>query len=140
MTTFTMPTSSTPLATSSGTMGNMYMPFRTSQPSEWLMYESLASLPFPVYEPFRYSDANANTNKLSTNKGPQGSSSTTRPWFFTGPDSSWMPFPNIGKPGNNRSTETQNAYSMPPPPPPPSSYSAELATKKRIRKSKKSST
>ena len=122
----TMPTSSTPLATSSGTMGNMYMPFRTSQPSEWLMYESLASLPFPMFDPFRYAEMNA--NKSSANKGPPPVSN--RPWFFTGPEASWMPFSGHGRPGE-KGREYQNAHSM------PSSYAPESVTKKRVRKSSK---
>jgi hypothetical protein len=118
---------------------NLFPPFRSQQPtSEWLMYESLASLPFPVYDTFRYGDANVTANKSTINKAPQGPPpAATRPWFFSGPDTSWMPFSNIGKAGNNRVVETQNAYAMPPPPPSPS-YTSDFAQKKRIRKTKRS--
>lgn len=94
---FKLPAPMVPPIASSGAVGNMYMPqYRTGQPSEWLLYESLAGLPFPMYDPFYYGDFSA--NKSSSSKG---SHMPARPWFFSGPEASWSPRSMSGEKGRD---------------------------------------
>ncbi|KAI5059107.1 hypothetical protein GOP47_0025426 [Adiantum capillus-veneris] len=119
-----------PPIASPGMLGNVFMPpFRTGQPSEWLVYESMASLPFPMFDPFYYKDFNS--SKSSSGKG---SHAPTRPWFFTGPEASWNPFmdrSSLGKSGD-KSRDYQSYFSMP-------SYPSEVGSKQSggVKKSTK---
>lgn len=123
-----LPPPMVPSIASSGLVGNMYMPpYRTGQPSEWLVYESLASLPFPMFDPFYYADFGA--NKSSSSKG---SHMPTRPWFFSGPEASWSPFMDRSKSGE-KGRDYHSYFSMPPYP------SVDAATKSSAGGSKKSS-
>eukprot|EP00250_Pteridium_aquilinum_P013416 c21329_g1_i2 orf=528-2447(-) len=124
-----LPPQMVPSIASPGLLGNMFIPpFRTGQPSEWLVYESLASLPFPMFDPFYYADFGA--NKSSSSKG---SHIPARPWFFSGPEASWSPFmdrASLGKSGEGR--DYHNYFSMPP-------YPSEAAPKPSTGGNKKSS-
>lgn len=76
-----------------GLLSNVFMPHRPGQPSEWLVYESLASLPHPVFERFRYTECN-----LSKSNG--SSSFPTPPWFPNNAEGTWRQFfdkSNLGK-------------------------------------------
>lgn len=79
------PAAATSATAHMGLFGNMFMPYRPGQPSDWLVYESLAGLPLPVYEHFRL--AEYNLNKSLGNRGP-----TTLPWFLNNSGGSWRPF------------------------------------------------
>ncbi|MCO5610796.1 hypothetical protein L7F22_065037 [Adiantum nelumboides] len=109
-----------PSIASPGLLGNVFMPsFRTGQPSEWLVYESLASLPFPMFDPFYYKDFNSSKSSIG-----KGSHAPTRPWFFTGPEASWNPFmdrSSLGKSGE-KTRDYQSYFSMP-------SYPSEVGSK-----------
>lgn len=125
-----LPPPMVPSIGSPGLVGNMFMPpFRTGQPSEWLLYESLASLPFPMFDPFYYADMGA--NKSSSSKS---SHMPTRPWFFSGPEASWSPFmdrASLGKSGD-KGRDYHSYFSMPP-------YSSEAVPKPSAGGGKKSS-
>ncbi|KAH7429856.1 hypothetical protein KP509_09G068700 [Ceratopteris richardii] len=104
----------TPLSSSTvpGTSGNLFVaPFRMGGPSEWLAYESIASLPFPMFDPFFY--RNLDVNKSSSDKTMY---MPARPWFFSGPPTSWSPFVgarNIGNPGD-KGNDYQPFFPVPP--------------------------
>ncbi|KAI5085026.1 hypothetical protein GOP47_0001195 [Adiantum capillus-veneris] len=76
--------SSTPASTSS-----IPLPHQPGQPSEWLVYESLASLPFPMFDHLRYVENNA--NKLTTNSSPP----TLWPWMLGNSEGVKKPFTDI---------------------------------------------
>ncbi|MCO5551019.1 hypothetical protein L7F22_004514 [Adiantum nelumboides] len=76
--------SSIPLSTS-----NIPLPHQSGQPSEWLVYESLASLPFPMFEHLRFVENNA--NKLTTNSSPP----TLWPWMLGNSEGLKKPFTDI---------------------------------------------
>ncbi|MCO5582454.1 hypothetical protein L7F22_036350 [Adiantum nelumboides] len=109
-----------PSIASPGLLGNVFMPsFRTGQPSEWLVYENLANLPFPMFDPFYYKDFNSSKSSIG-----KGSHAPTRPWFFTGPEASWNPFmdrSSFGKSGE-KTRDYQSYFSMP-------SYPSEVGSK-----------
>eukprot|EP00250_Pteridium_aquilinum_P003204 c13523_g1_i1 orf=1312-3105(-) len=68
-----------------GGVSNMFLPYRPGQPSDWLVYESLANLPRPVLENLRFADPNS-----SKSNGERGS--TPWPWFLNNSESSMRPF------------------------------------------------
>lgn len=68
-----------------GVVNNMFVPYRPGQPSDWLVYESLANMPRPVLENLRFTEPNP-----SKPNGERGS--TPWPWFLNNAESSMRPF------------------------------------------------
>lgn len=68
-----------------GVVNNMFLPYRPGQPSDWLMYDSLATIPRPVLENLRFTDPNPGKSN-----GERGS--TPWPWFLNNSESSMRPY------------------------------------------------
>lgn len=83
------PASSIPMSTGPMTSTSIPLPPPSGQPSEWLVYESLASLPFPMFEHLRFVENNA--NKLAANNSPP----TLWPWMLGNSECLKKPFTDI---------------------------------------------
>eukprot|EP00250_Pteridium_aquilinum_P035034 c8498_g1_i1 orf=180-1904(+) len=80
------PITTSSIPTSTGPVSSASMPHQSGQPSEWLVYESLASLPFPMFEHLRYVENNA--NKVASNNSPP----TLWPWMLGNTEGLKKPF------------------------------------------------
>lgn len=68
-----------------GVVSNIFLPYRPGQPSDWLMYDSLANIPRPALENLRFADPN-----LGKSNGERAS--TPWPWFLNNSESSMRPY------------------------------------------------
>ena len=88
-------TSTQPVVTSSVPSGTI-IPHQPGQPSEWLLYESLANLPYPMYEQMRIMD--------NANKGDADNATLAPwPWLFGNTEGLKRPFID-NKPDDSKAT------------------------------------
>lgn len=93
------PVTASSTAASSGPANSCIpMPHQSGQTSEWLVYESLASLPFPMFEHLRLVESNA--NKLANNNSPP----TLWPWMLGNAEGLKKPFVDT-KPDESKTVE-----------------------------------
>ena len=76
---------STQLVVTSSVPSGASIPHQPGQPSEWLLYESLANLPYPMYEQMRIMD---NANKGDTDNATLA----PWPWLFGNAEGLKRPF------------------------------------------------
>ena len=77
---------STQLAVTSSLPTGAIIPPQPGQPSEWLVYENLANLPYPMYEQMRVMENNANKGD------PNNATLAPWPWLFGNAEGLKRPF------------------------------------------------